>query len=241
MKIFNINILGQDVPVETKVNLRAKRLQFRLDARTGNVRLTLPPHFSREQGLKFVRENAEWIVSRRAKILTHCVNLDEGVQVPINGRARRLTFGHAPSLNEEKLIVRSALAAHDLTHLLKIQAKISLIPLAHEKAKRLGRPIQRLSFRDTRSCWGSCTSKGAICFNWRIMCASPLIQDYLVAHEVAHLKELNHQPSFWALCAKLMVRPQLRDEARAQLKKIGPQLMALPLCSRSCDTDSSEN
>ena len=60
-----------------------------------------------------------------------------------------------------------------------------------------------IRFKDTTSRWGSCTSDGKLSFSWRIMMAPPPVIDYLVAHEVAHLKEMNHGPKFWKLCEEL--------------------------------------
>ncbi len=78
--------------------------------------------------------------------------------------------------------------------------------------------------KDTRSRWGSCSYEGNLSFSWRIVMAPPLVIDYLAAHEVAHLKEMNHGPDFWALCRKLC--PQM-DEAKGWLKRHGSMLHAI--------------
>ncbi len=222
--------LGSDlVPVAVRRNARARRLQFRLDARTGDVRLTLPPGVSEARGLAFVRDKAAWIKPRRDRILADQQRLSEGGHIPLNGRLLPLEFGEAPALTADQIVVREATATADLAKLLITRAKAQLTPLAHDKAKALGLPIARLSFRDTKTRWGSCSGDGKISLNWRIICAEPLLQDYLAAHEVAHLKEPHHQPPFWAQCAALMAQPQALEDARAKLRAIGPRLMALPL------------
>lgn len=217
------------VPVVMRRSARARRLQFRLDARTAEVRLTLPPGVSEAKGLDFVRKNAAWIAPRRARILTDHERLREGGKVPFDGRLVPLAFGDVPALGETQIVVRADSASRDLALLLMTAAKIRLAPLAYEKSQTLGLPINRLSFRDTKTRWGSCSSEGNISLNWRIICAEPMLQDYLVAHEVAHLREPHHQPAFWAQCAALMHRPDALDEARARLRTVGPRLMALPL------------
>ena len=229
--LTTLKVSGEDVPVEVTRNPRAKRLQFRLDARTGNVRLTLPPGISLDRGLRFVQDKADWIRPRRAKILANSQPLIQGTEIPVNGHLLPVTYGPKPALDPDRLVVRSSCPGDDLSRLLKALAKRTIPPLAHAKADQLGRPIARLTLRDTKSRWGSCTSGGALSFNWRIMCADPLLQDYLVAHEVAHLKEPHHQPPFWAQCARLMAQPQSMQAARAKLKAISPKLMALPLGS----------
>ena len=226
--LIKIHADGQEIPVEVCRNPRARRLQFRLDARQGHVRLTLPPGISQARGLDFVAAKAAWIAPRRAKILAGQVAVVEGEHVPVDGILRPLVFTAKPLLRDQSIGVRADRAQSDLTSLIKTHARAQLTPLAHEKASVLQCPIRRLSFRDTRSRWGSCTSDGAISLNWRIVCADPLLQDYLVSHEVAHLREPHHQPAFWELCARLMAQPQALHEARNRLRAVGPKLMALP-------------
>jgi predicted metal-dependent hydrolase len=63
--------------------------------------------------------------------------------------------------------------------------------------------VKRLSIRDQSSRWGSCTSAGSLSFSWRLILAPPFVLDYLAAHEVAHLVEMNHSPRFWRVCARV--------------------------------------
>jgi len=67
----------------------------------------------------------------------------------------------------------------------------------------LGRGYQRLSLRDTRSRWGSCTADAGLMYSWRLIMAPPDVLRYVAAHEVAHLQEMNHSPAFWALVQQL--------------------------------------
>jgi len=91
-------------------------------------------------------------------------------------------------------------------------------------APKVGRKVRSLTLRDTRSRWGSCSADGALSFSWRIVMAPPFVLDYLAAHEVAHLREMNHGPEFWTLCAKLCPRV---EEAKRWLKRNGTMLHAL--------------
>ena len=150
-------------------------------------------------------------------------------QIPIDGRLLPVVAGPRPKIEADQISLPDPGHPATLAKLLKARAQARLTPLAHDKAARLGLPIARLTYRDTRTRWGSCSSNGAISINWRIMCAEPLLQDYLVAHEVAHLKQPHHQPAFWDQCARLMAQPQALDQARARLRALSPQLMALPL------------
>jgi predicted metal-dependent hydrolase len=88
-------------------------------------------------------------------------------------------------------------------------------------AARLGVPFGRLTLRDTRSRWGSCSSTGALSFSWRLILAPAEVLDYLAAHEVAHLKEMNHSPAFWRVLRDLC---PATDSAEAWLKRNGTGL-----------------
>jgi predicted metal-dependent hydrolase len=93
--------------------------------------------------------------------------------------------------------------------------------LAHAKAEHLGRPLLRISVRDVRSRWGSCSSAGALSFSWRLILAPPAVLDYVVAHEVAHLAERGHGPEFWRTVARLT---EHMDAGRAWLRRHGREL-----------------
>jgi hypothetical protein len=88
-------------------------------------------------------------------------------------------------------------------------------------APRLGQRPVRMTLRDTRSRWGSCTARGELNFSWRLILAPPMVLDYLVAHEMAHLREMNHSPRFWALLGDLC--PNV-EAAEAWLKRNGSSL-----------------
>jgi predicted metal-dependent hydrolase len=90
------------------------------------------------------------------------------------------------------------------------QARISL--LAQSEAAALSVSYTRLTLRDQRSRWGSCSSSGALSFNWRLVLAPHDILDYVVVHEVCHLVELHHGPAFWRLVEKR--RPAYAESKR---------------------------
>ena len=74
---------------------------------------------------------------------------------------------------------------------------------AQEYAEALGVRVKRISIRDQSSRWGSCTSAGSLSFSWRLILAPPFVLDYLAAHEVAHLVEMNHSARFWRVVARV--------------------------------------
>ncbi|MEM8540762.1 MAG: SprT family zinc-dependent metalloprotease, partial [Pseudomonadota bacterium] len=107
---------------------------------------------------------------------------------------------------------------------LKKEAKREIEALVAHHAGKVGRKAKSITFRDTTSRWGSCTSDGKLSFSWRIMMAPPQVINYLVAHEVAHLKEMNHSAKFWNLCKELC--PDT-DKCKSWLKRNGNKLQAI--------------
>jgi len=108
-----------------------------------------------------------------------------------------------------------------VTDWLKAEAKSIITPLCLEKAETIGKRVRRVMVRDQRSRWGSCGSNGHLSFNWRLILAPEAVLDYVVAHEVAHLVEMNHSPAFWEVVDELT--PHLKI-GRTWLNRRGQQL-----------------
>lgn len=141
------------------------------------------------------------------------------------GKLRGLT--EASLIDGEPAILVSGESQHvprRLADFLKKEARRDLEALASHHAKASGKRIASISMKDTKSRWGSCSHDGNLSFSWRIVMAPPNVIDYLAAHEVAHLTEMNHGPRFWALCQKLCPGT---DEAKAWLKRNGSALHAI--------------
>ena len=89
--------------------------------------------------------------------------------------------------------------ARRVTDCLKRLARQRLTALSAEKGRRAGLLPKRVQVKDTRTRWGSCAPDGTLAFCWRLICAPDFVQDYVVGHEVAHLRHMNHGRHFWAL------------------------------------------
>ena len=111
---------------------------------------------------------------------------------------------------------------------LKKEARKDLEQLVSIYARMVGHKVKSLSFKDTRSRWGSCAADGALSFSWRIVMAPPSVLDYLAAHEVAHFVHMNHSAEFWALCRTLCPHT---EESRHWLKSEGTTLQAIEFLS----------
>jgi predicted metal-dependent hydrolase len=141
--------------------------------------------------------------------------IDAAIKSYLPWLERQLANVGPPSLGLERLSLTEEQGRREA------HARISLI--AQSEAVALGVTYTRLTMRDQRSRWGSCSSKGTLSFNWRLVLAPHDVLDYVVVHEVCHLAEHHHGPAFWALVAKR--RPQFA-ESRAWLDEHGWEILA---------------
>jgi predicted metal-dependent hydrolase len=224
-----IGALGIGAPVTIRASPRARRLSLRVDATRRGVELVLPRQFSAEMALRFIAAHRGWIAARIAAMPAPR-SLGEGASVPVLGvphRVRREFDPKAPpvAIADGEIRVRG-----DPEHLprrvrdhLTTLAKRDFAARAQAVAARVGKSVTRVGVRDPKSRWGSCSSKGALSFSWRLVFAPEAVIDYVVAHEVAHLVEMNHGPRFWRLVATLV--PDI-DKSRAWLRRHRLELLA---------------
>ncbi len=217
-------------PVEFRSSPRAKRLSLRVDQARGRVVLTAPPALARRQAMEFLARHQGWLTQRLAK-MPSAQPFADGAVIPVLGvphaiRGAAESLRGAASRSDGVLRVPGAPAhlRRRVTDYLKAEARREIAARAAAKAASIDRRIAAISVRDTRSRWGSCNSAGRLGFSWRLIMAPEFVLDYVVAHEVAHLAEMNHGPRFWRLCAQLTGSDPAA--ARAWLKRHGPGLHA---------------
>lgn len=221
--------LDLGAPLSVRVSARARRVGLRIDAAERRVELVLPRGIPAELGLRFLRDRRGWIVARLAA-LPRPVPFIEGAVVPVLGvphRIRRSLDPVAPPVMvlDHEIQVRGDplhIGRRVRDHLVSL-ARAELARRARPLALRIGHKIARVGVRDTRSRWGSCSSSGSLSFSWRLILAPEPVIDYVVAHEVAHLAEMNHGPRFWRLVESLA--PD-NAEPRAWLDRHRAQLLA---------------
>lgn len=220
-------------PVRLAVNPRARRISLRLDAR-GAVVATAPSARALAQAEAFARSRAGWIAERLAARPAQSA-LKPGAVIPLRGRPVRLVA--VPGRGAARLTGEAVAAGGDsdafarrVRRLLRAEALADLQARTAVHAAALGLPSPAVAVADARTRWGSCTpprgpgDRGRVRYSWRLVLAPPFVLDYVAAHEVAHLREANHGPAFWSLCARLYgdVAP-----ARAWLKAHGAALHAV--------------
>lgn len=220
---------GESLPLTFRRSARARRAALRVDAARRRIVLTAPLRMGRETALDFARANAGWIRARLVRMPAASPFVDGG-SVPVFGVPHPIR--HRPDARGTAWIEAGELhVAGGADHLrrravdfLAGLARREIAPLALAKAARLGRPVRRVVFRDTASRWGSCSADGSLMFSWRLVLAPRAVVDYVVAHEVAHLAELNHGPRFWRICAELAEGGEIAA-TRAWLKRHGETLL----------------
>ncbi len=201
-------VLAGDPPIEIalKRSDRARRYSLRVSGLDGRVTLTFPRYGSAAEAIAFVRSREVWIrgaLSRRPDV----VRVGPGTAVPVEGRPALIEMARVPAVRHEdgRLLVPGdpARSGIRVEAFLKARARTLLSAATESHAADLGRTPGRLTLRDTRSRWGSCSAAGDFMYSWRLVMAPPDVLDYVAAHEVAHLIEMNHAPAFWAVVVAL--------------------------------------
>ncbi len=215
------------VEVQLRKSARARRFSLRVSRQTGAVTLTLPVRARESEAISFLRAQEDWL--RDALARTAPVQLLEfGATLPVEGRLLTLAqgSGRAVRVLGDQLLVPGdpAQIPARLQAWLKVLARERLARAVDRHAAVLGRKVSGLTLRDTRSRWGSCTAEGRLMFSWRLIMAPPAVLDYVAAHEVAHLVEMNHSDQFWAVVQRLYPGWQ---EQRAWLRNEGSALQGL--------------
>jgi predicted metal-dependent hydrolase len=177
---------------------RARRYVIRVEP-DGSVRVTLPRWGSKRDAAAFAEQERGWIEKQRRRI-------EAGRERrPANGEPG--TANHTPQFSPEQQRALRARAGSELPARLL------------ELAAQHGLTVSRVSVRNQKWRWGSCSPRGLICLNWRLVTMPDAVRDYVMLHELMHLKRMDHSPKFWKLVAAVcpayqQARRWLRHVAR---------------------------
>jgi hypothetical protein len=225
---------GRRVAVRLIVNPRARHVSVRIDPTRREAIATAPSKRHLKHAAQFAAERAGWIAQELSR-LPKGVTLAPGSFVTFRGVEHELVLerGRGPARIELDLIPRICVPAPDaalfesrLLRFLKDQARLDLIDRVATHAVTLGVKPERIQVKELRSRWGSCSVDGVLSFSWRVILAPPFVLDYLAAHEVAHLREMNHSRRFWAQVQRCM--PEF-EQGRRWLHENGCALHAVGL------------
>ncbi len=221
-------IEGNSISVTFRRNAQAKRLVLRLSRDRSGVIVTLPPRASRSEALAFALKSSSWI-AKRLKAEPQARPLEAGDEILLRGELHRVVHAgvRRGTVEVQDGVIR---VAGDAVHLqrrlidwLKAQARHDLLAASEVYAKAMGVSFHRISVRDQKSRWGSCSSDGVLSYSWRLILAPSFVLDYVAAHEVAHLKHMNHGRHFWRL---VLTQCPNASRAKSWLKKNGGVLHA---------------
>jgi len=203
-----LNLDDRRIPLVYRQDARARTIILRFDRELGHLVVVLPRRATPEAGRRFAMKNQDWVLDNAMR-LPRPVPFAAGRVIPFLGQPHRIR--HWPNARGVVWLADSEIhvAGHG-EHLsrriqdwLKLEARREIGRRAHEKAEMIGKKIRRISLKDTKTRWGSCSPSGCLSFTWRLIFAPPHVIDYVVAHEVAHMKELNHSPRFWRIVSQL--------------------------------------
>ena len=197
---------GKRMSVKLIVNPRARHVSVRIDPTRRQAIATAPTKRHLKHAAQFAAERAGWIAQELSR-LPKGVSLTPGSFVYFRGVEHELALerGRGHALTEPDLIPRIVVPCPDpalfesrLLRFFKDQAREELIDRVATHAVTLGVKPVKIQVKELRSRWGSCSVEGVLSFSWRVILAPPFVLDYLAAHEVAHLREMNHSRRFWA-------------------------------------------
>jgi predicted metal-dependent hydrolase len=204
-----LKIDGRAVELSVRLNPQARRLIVKVHPTSGEVMVIAPSKRALDRAVEFARSQADWIARQLAQVPSRVV-LMPGARIPFRGTEHVVVRGDGGPVfvDGDKPVItvcgRAEHAPRRLLDFLKKQAKRDLEAKAFEYASRLGAKPSRITVRDTASRWGSCSSTRSLSFSWRLILAPPFVLNYVVAHEVAHLREMNHGAAFWRIVRELV-------------------------------------
>jgi predicted metal-dependent hydrolase len=223
-----LEIEGTPVTLTFRRNSRARRLIIRPGRDPGSFVVTLPPRASRKEGIDFAERSRRWI-GTRLSATPQAVPFAHGAGVMFRGAEH--VIAHRPGArggvwrDEENATIN---VAGDLRHLprrlgdwLKQQARQDLLAASERYGEAMALKFRRITMRDQSSRWGSCSADGSLSYSWRLIFAPPFVLDYVAAHEVGHLKHMNHGTRYWRL---VLTHCPHAKEAQHWLKRHGAEL-----------------
>lgn len=217
---------GQDIPLKYKPSLRAKRLSMRMSSKDASLVLTIPPRTTASQIASFLKQCGPW-VEKQVQKFTKTISIGPGKDIALYGTVFQCVtdpLRRKPALCQATQTLRlpRQYGQNDLHDFFKKMAGEKLTPYVENAARALGQQIEKVTFRDTKSRWGSCSISKTISLSWRLILAPPEVAEYVCIHEAAHLIHMNHSKAFWKAVSDLC--PGYRTHRR-WLKLNGSALM----------------
>ena len=194
------------VVISRKNNIR--RLSLKVCRITGEISINAPKFLSESEIYKFYYLNRNWIHIQINQCLVPKI-VKEGLFLPVEGNLYEIVVKKSCSkikiLENNQICIPKNISdiGKELQTFLLQYCKSVMIPIILKKSNFIQKKIKKISFKDTKSRWGSCSSTGSIMLNWRLIMVPPSVYNYVIIHEIAHLVHMNHGPLFWKLVQEL--------------------------------------
>lgn len=200
------------IPYTHKVHHLARSLKLKVES-NGEVVVVSPGHVPQSMIADFVASHLEWIAKVQARIRASAPAASHD-QLQLFGRHYPISLNQDPahklgvSLKDSQVIVRlpsqfrsvalgSPKVSQEIERYLKATAEKYIVPRTHQLADIMHITFGRITLREQKSRWGSCSSQGNLNFNWRLVHYPPAIIDYVIIHELAHRRHMDHSQAFW--------------------------------------------
>jgi hypothetical protein len=224
------------VPCEIRRSPRLRRIRLSLGARNQAI-LQVPPRGSVREALGFLRTQGDWLQKQLQKTPPPVALTAHLARHPrLSGHGREFAVSLSFTLARPFFVYSEAGGAAEFRYpageggegalrrlLLEFAGKV-LPPRTLELARSRGLGVRRISVRDQGTRWGSCSARGTVSLNWRLVLLPAALHDYVLLHELAHLTEMNHSAAFWDLLRSYDPRTDAHDR---ELTRVSRELMRL--------------
>ncbi len=202
-----VDIEGEQVPVRIRRSGRARRISLRADAINREIRITMPVYAPTSAAMDFIAQKQQWIAAR-LQSAPKVEPLTDGATVAFTGEPHRIVWIDGGSRTVRRILGDAGAELHvggphdrvpdRIQRWLKAEARRTFIDEIAEYCEKADEVCPRLMLGDPRSRWGSCSSRGTIALSWRLIMAPPSVRRSVIAHEVAHMRHMDHSRDFYA-------------------------------------------
>lgn len=225
INIIQPEIISIDDQIQLKLNPSIKAKKVRISIKGGHAVLTFPHNSSKQKAIEFAHQHKAWLFKHLTS--QQKINFADQSEITILGKIYKISYSEnrprQTYIDQDRLVVY----AKDVNPEMRIKRFLTellrskIFNLASDMSQKLGVKFQRISIKEMTSKWGSCSSIGNLSFSLKLIFTTEEVLEYVVVHEICHLKEMNHSPKFWQLVDRLYPNWQ---QAKSWLKKYGGYL-----------------
>lgn len=206
---FTLSLGGSEIRVSFVPNARAKRLSLKLDPYANEAKVTVPPYSSFAEAHDFLSQYHQWL-AQKINSRGQKIPFSKDISIPILGQQYKISYEQAdqPRVTlEDKEIFVQGFDEVVIAGLVKDWLRRFIYEKLHHHsqtyASQIGKKVKGVTLKEMKSRWGSCSASGNLVYNWRLVFAPYESMQYVCAHEVAHILEMNHSKNFWKIVESL--------------------------------------